>query len=160
MKAARSLVEEYHEYEREVAEWRLQIIAYRLGDKFVCIINNLDPGATICRVCAGDRVEALRSALEQANECLARTATRDVKPLQPAHHKLARIAYRQDDAQVELSVADFLGLPIQTRMNYILSGDLAYLAEDGSRIPAALAMKLLGESPSTGDDGARAAEAS
>ena len=44
------LMERYEVHERQIARWKVQIIAYLLGDKYVCIINNLDPNATICRV--------------------------------------------------------------------------------------------------------------
>lgn len=143
-----SLVEEYEEHVREVGPWTLQIIAYKLDTKYVCIINNLDPGATVCRMSARTRDSALRDALQMANSYLSQTVMHDIAKKVAKPTELHKIQLCEDGQDRVFMVGDFLVLPLQERMAYILSGNLVYYAADGSTIQSGDAMRLLKQASS------------
>ena len=143
MRQPATLLGDRQEYTRVVANWTLQIIAYRLGEKFVCIVNNVDPGATICRVSAPTRDRALREGLHQANVLLSQTVILDAPKAGENYTQLSRIVFQDAGKRVDLTVAKFLELPIQTRMEHILSGNPGYFDIDDRPVPAGDAMKLL-----------------
>lgn len=147
MRPVATLLENYEEYTREIGVWQLQIIAYQLGHKYVCIINNLDPGATICRVSAPTRCEALKRALEEANARLSQVEISDILPAQepPKEQTLSRLEYQTADRSESYSVAEFLALPVGTRMELILSGSLLYRDAGNGLIRSETAMRLLGQ---------------
>lgn len=59
---------------RERAEgWDIDIVSYKLGERYLCEIDNVDPGARIARGEGTTREEAERSALEAARKRLAMT---------------------------------------------------------------------------------------
>lgn len=53
--------------------WRLRVTSYRLGDEFICHVDNVDPGATLCRTSGPTREEAERVALAKARNMVAGT---------------------------------------------------------------------------------------
>lgn len=65
--------EDYQRRREEVAGWPVGIVSYRLGDRFICEIDNVSPGARIARGDGSTREEAERQALDAANRRLART---------------------------------------------------------------------------------------
>ena len=67
--------QEYASRVETVGEWRICITSYRLGEKFICKIDNVDPGATIVRAEGKTREQAESSALEKARERVSRTRT-------------------------------------------------------------------------------------
>lgn len=139
------LMEHYEAHERQLARWKVQIIAYLLGDKYVCIVNNLDPNATICRVSADSRRNAMERAIREANASLARTAIVEV-PLwtaPSAEQALVRLDFG-GDAPLSYGVPEFVALPMGERMRMILSGSLAFIGADGAALPSDVAMRLLG----------------
>lgn len=69
--------EEYQTRVEQVGEWRIRIVSYKLGDQFICTIDNVDPGATIARVIASTRSEAESVAVKKAKEEVLRTKTYD-----------------------------------------------------------------------------------
>ncbi|MES1147147.1 MAG: hypothetical protein ABUL49_00165 [bacterium] len=136
-------MEDYEAYVREVAGYKLQIITYKLGEKHVCIINNLDPGATICRMASYSREEALKKALQEANACIARSKAVEPTPQAVNQAQLDHLEYRGRDGIEVFTVDAFLSLDNNKRMEYILSGMLLFLTENGQTIPAQVAMRQL-----------------
>ncbi len=68
---------EGHETRSETLEgWPVRIVSYRLGERFHCQIDNVEPGANIARANAETREEAERKAIEDASRRLARTRVR------------------------------------------------------------------------------------
>lgn len=65
--------EEVVEKQTTVAGWPVHLLSYRLGDQYVCIVDNVSPGARLARVYGKTREEAEKTALEKAAEMLART---------------------------------------------------------------------------------------
>lgn len=64
---------EYAERQEEIAGWRINIVSYRIADRYYCTIDNVDPGARFARADGISRVEAERQALEKARKYLSQT---------------------------------------------------------------------------------------
>jgi hypothetical protein len=143
MHRASTLVDNYEEHFRQIGQWKLQIVAYTLGPKYICIVNNLDPGATVCRVSDDSRDKALRKALVQANSLLSNTVYHDVQPDATQELVLSRLEYRDSETEEIFSVQEFIALQNAKRMEYILSGKLIYLGPAGEILPPGDAMRLL-----------------
>lgn len=69
--------EEYQTRVEKVSEWKIRIVSYKLGDQFICTVDNVDPGATIARATASTRSEAESEAVKKAKEKVLRTKTYD-----------------------------------------------------------------------------------
>jgi hypothetical protein len=65
--------EEYTERKDVIDGWPVHIVAYRIGDKYYCAIDNVDPGARFARAEGATRDAAERTALEKAKKYLAQT---------------------------------------------------------------------------------------
>ncbi|HWQ00323.1 MAG TPA: hypothetical protein VNK92_07610 [Vicinamibacterales bacterium] len=65
--------EEYRERRDALEGWPVAIVSYRLGDRYVCAVHNVDPGARIAMAEAPTREEAEARAVEDARRRLART---------------------------------------------------------------------------------------
>ena len=65
--------EEYQRRDEQLTGWPVGIVSYRLGDKWFCEIDNLDPGARIARAEGPTREAAERDAKAAASRRLART---------------------------------------------------------------------------------------
>ncbi len=59
--------------QKQLAGWDVRIASYRLGDRFVCEVDNVDPAARLARADGATRIEAEVRALEKAAELLRRT---------------------------------------------------------------------------------------
>lgn len=57
----------------EVVGWPLRLTSYRVGERYHCVADNVDPGAWIARSEGATREEAEREALERAERALGRT---------------------------------------------------------------------------------------
>ncbi len=125
-----------------VSQWTLRITSYRCGDKFVSIVNNLDPRATICRVCGKTREDAIRQSLEQTNHHLSHTEMRDIAPYSGEPPMLGMILL-SGPCSTTYSVEDFLQLPMQDRMSHILSGALTFYDTMGTIMNSGEAMRCL-----------------
>lgn len=53
--------------------WKIRIVSYRLGDRYYCAVDNVDPGAVLARASGQTREEAEAKALEEGRAKLART---------------------------------------------------------------------------------------
>lgn len=122
--------------------YEVNVISYRLGDRYVCGIDNIDPGATICRATGGTRRVAMEKALSQAALNL-REHTYLAVPEQSNQVQALDKLVLQDDPPHTYGVSDFLQLPLAERMNQILSGNLAFYDPFGQQIPSGEAMRLL-----------------
>ncbi len=67
--------EEYQTRVETVGEWKMCITSYRLGKEYVCVIDNVDPGAIIVRMNGPSSHEVESSAIEKAKERIGKTRT-------------------------------------------------------------------------------------
>ena len=65
--------EDYTERKDEIDGWPVHIVTYRIGDKYYCTIDNVDPGARFARAEGTTREEVERAALEKAQRYLKQT---------------------------------------------------------------------------------------
>jgi hypothetical protein len=65
--------EDYTERQETIDTWPIHIVTYRVGDKYYCAIDNVDPGARFARAEGATRDEAERIALEKARTYLRQT---------------------------------------------------------------------------------------
>jgi pyridoxine/pyridoxamine 5'-phosphate oxidase len=63
--------QEQSERQIEVAGTKVRVTSYKLGARFSCRVDNIDPGAIIGRASAGTREEAETMALDQATSVLS-----------------------------------------------------------------------------------------
>lgn len=68
--------EEYTERNETIDTWPVHIVTYRIGEKYYCTIDNVDPGARFARAEGGTREDAERTALEKAKKHLGQTRRR------------------------------------------------------------------------------------
>lgn len=71
--------EDYQRRREELAGWPVGIVTYRLGEHYICEIDNVSPGARIARAQAASREDAERQALAAATRRLGRTRIRDIE---------------------------------------------------------------------------------
>lgn len=57
----------------KVGEWDVNVVSYKLGDRFYCTVDNVSPGAWIARTEGTTQEEAEKKALDRAAGLLART---------------------------------------------------------------------------------------
>ena len=65
--------EEYAERKETLDTWPIHIVTYRIGDKYYCTIDNVEPGARFARTEGLTREEVERVALEKAQRYLRQT---------------------------------------------------------------------------------------
>jgi hypothetical protein len=65
--------EDYQRRRQELAGWPVSIVTYKLDDRFICEIDNANPGARVARAEGATREEAERAAITTAERRLART---------------------------------------------------------------------------------------
>jgi len=66
-------VEEHSKRQQQVGQWKVNIVSYRLGDRYYCTVDNVEPGATLARAQGLTRDEAEKKALGKAEGMLAKT---------------------------------------------------------------------------------------
>jgi hypothetical protein len=71
--------EDYQRRRQELAGWPVGIVSYKLGDRFICEIDNASPGARVARAEGATREEAERIAMESAERRLGRTQVHSVE---------------------------------------------------------------------------------
>ena len=65
--------EDYAERRSTIDGWPVNIVTYRIGERYYCTIDNVDPGARFARAEAATREDAERVALEKAQRYLKQT---------------------------------------------------------------------------------------
>lgn len=65
--------EEFRETRQTLDGWPINVVSYRLGDRFYCTIDNVDPGARFARAEGTTREEAEALALDKAARYLKQT---------------------------------------------------------------------------------------
>ena len=65
--------EEFQERREQLTGWDVNIVSYRIGDRYYCTIDNVDPGARFARAEGATREEAEAAALEKATRYLQQT---------------------------------------------------------------------------------------
>jgi hypothetical protein len=68
--------EEYKERKETVGRWEIHVVSYRLGDEWICTVDNVSPGANVARATGATREEAEKKALDRARDRLASTRVR------------------------------------------------------------------------------------
>jgi hypothetical protein len=71
--------EDYQRRRQELAGWPVGIVSYRLDERFICEIDNVNPGARAARAEGATREEAERAAIATAERRLARTRVHPVE---------------------------------------------------------------------------------
>jgi hypothetical protein len=71
--------EEYQRRREELAGWPVGIVSYKLGERFICEIDNVSPGARVARAEGATREEAERAAIATAERRLGRTRVHEVE---------------------------------------------------------------------------------
>ena len=65
--------EAFREHQEDAFGWKINIVSYRLGERFFCAVDNVDPGARLARGEGTTREEAESRALEKARRNLSQT---------------------------------------------------------------------------------------
>jgi hypothetical protein len=65
--------EEYSERDEDIDGWKVHIVTYKVGDRYYCSIDNVDPGARFARAEGATREDVEREALEKARRYLGQT---------------------------------------------------------------------------------------
>ena len=65
--------EDYTERNEEIGGWKVHIVTYRIGGRYYCTIDNVDPGARFARAEGDTREDVERTALEKARKYLVQT---------------------------------------------------------------------------------------
>lgn len=65
--------EDYVRRQETLHGWPVNCVSYRLGDRYYCTVDNVDPGARLARGEGASREEAEREALDKAARYLAQT---------------------------------------------------------------------------------------
>ena len=65
--------EEFQERIEPVGSWQIRIISYRLGEEWLCAVDNVDPGAVLSRNQGKTREESESGAIRVAKKKLSRT---------------------------------------------------------------------------------------
>jgi hypothetical protein len=65
--------EEFLERRENLGGWPVNIVSYRIGSRFYCTVDNVDPGARIARAEGATREEAEATAIEKATRYLQQT---------------------------------------------------------------------------------------
>jgi hypothetical protein len=68
--------EEFRERREDLSGWPVNIVSYRIGDRYYCTIDNVDPGARFARAEGPTREEAESAAIEKATKYLQQTRRR------------------------------------------------------------------------------------
>jgi hypothetical protein len=63
----------YQRRQADLAGWEIGISSYRIGDRFICEIDNVDPGARLAKGEGATREDAEQQALTIAKRRLERT---------------------------------------------------------------------------------------
>jgi hypothetical protein len=65
--------EDFQERRDQLNGWNINIVSYRIGDRYYCTIDNVDPGARFARAGGATRDEAEAAALDKATRYLQQT---------------------------------------------------------------------------------------
>lgn len=65
--------EEYISRFETVDSWEINIVSYKLGDRYICWVSNVEPGANLCKAEGTTREQAEERAVEKAKGMLSRT---------------------------------------------------------------------------------------
>jgi hypothetical protein len=68
--------EDFRERREKIGGWVINIVSYRMGERYYCTIDNVDPGARFARAEGATREEAEGAALEKAARYLQQTRRR------------------------------------------------------------------------------------
>jgi len=134
----------YNERMVKVSDWSLNILTYRLGRDYVCIVSNIDPSATLCRSKAPTEEEAIRTALENAAQKLHSTShSQRLAPVLHSGAELAKICYEEHLNVLTYTPDAFRMLNHDLRAEMFLSGKLKFYDTNGHLVSSGEAIRLL-----------------
>ena len=137
-----TIVKDYDRKTAIIDDHSVTITSYALGERYVCGIDNVEPGAAICRATGITREIAMAKALQQAVAHLREHRYQPVPKAVSSAPELAKLVLT-GDPEVNFSVSDFLSLPMSDRMGHVLSGRLKYLDPQGASLASGEAIRLL-----------------
>lgn len=134
----------YNERMVKVSDWSLNVLTYRLGRDYVCIVSNIDPSATLCRSKAESEEGAVHQALEIAGQKLKDHANmRAVVPVLNSGAELAGISYEHPDGTQMYTPEKLRALDHDLRAEMFLSGRLKFHDTNGHLVSSGEAIRLL-----------------
>ena len=134
----------YEEKVIQLADRNVKVLTYSLGREFVCIISNLDPGATICRAKAETQEEAIRLTIENAQERLRASQSSETVPLVlNSGSDLALLEYESPNGVQSFSPDDFRSIKHDQRAEMFLSGMLRFFDSSGKVVNSGEAIRIL-----------------
>ena len=134
----------YNEKVVKLSDWSLKVLTYALGREFVCIVSNIDPSATICRVKADTEENAIQLAMEKAGQRLKETAaTQNTAIVLNSGSDLAVVQYHNGSETKKYSPEEFRHLDHDARAEMFLSGKLAFFDSRGMVVSPGEAVRLL-----------------
>jgi hypothetical protein len=136
-------IEEYESLAGKVGGHRVAVVTYRLGGKYICIIEGQDVGAAICRVCGETKTDALTAGLSEAERLIKPIP--DVPDLvkDASVVYLDRIVMQLGGESVPFTIKEFMSVSLGERMKLIVGGKLTFLDPSGGVIPVGEAIELL-----------------
>jgi hypothetical protein len=139
---------EFTEFTREVAECELKLTVYKHAGLYACIVANLDPGATICRVSATTFEEAVQAGVAEATKRICEAPTQALPELPrmgmaPQAVTVARIELMDEGIKRSLTFKEFFLLPARKLMTSVLNGHLAFYGPNNQAIPCGSALEAL-----------------
>jgi hypothetical protein len=147
-----SIVENYEVHTGLVWKHEIKVVTYQLGIKWICIIESLDVGAAISRISASDRMLAMRLAFSEAKAKIApdepllcEEPVQDIRPEDQGAVEIREIVMEINGSKTSFTMSEFMSLPIQERMQKIMSGALTFVADTGDSIPSGQAIEIMRE---------------
>ncbi len=68
----------FEERQLEIDGWPVKLTSYRVGEQYICQVDNVSPGACLARFSAATAEEAESQALSKARHLLSKTKRREV----------------------------------------------------------------------------------
>lgn len=134
----------YNEKVVKLSDWSLKVLTYCLGREYVCIVSNMDPSATICRVKAESEEQAIRQAMEMAGTRLRETTSVHRAPIVlNSGSDLAVVQFGIGGTCEKYSPEEFRTLDHDRRAEMFLSGSLQFFDSRGMTVSSGEAVRLL-----------------
>jgi hypothetical protein len=136
-------IEEYESLAGKVGGHSVTVVTYRLGGRYVCIIENQEVGATVCRVCGETKTDVLSAGLSEAERLMQPVTHAPAMVRGASAAYIDRIVMQIKGEPVAFTIMEFLSLPMGDRMKLIFAGKLSFLDSKGGPIPVGHAIELL-----------------
>lgn len=128
-----------------VGEHTVRIVTYRLGERYVCCIDDIDPGDAISRsvgVTAG-MAESKALTLARSIFQFGHLNPFSFSPSYDCSVELHKILIGSGPSQNEYTVEQFLAVPFDVRMGLLLDHQVCYISVEGHVLPAGEGLRIL-----------------